>query len=169
MRIATAAAAVGALAATCWPAAAAQTSCKTWKAAVSLAAQTDAFELIRGARMAPKMYLSKLHFAGFTHCLVGVTDGALLTCFLMLPNKSAGQAAYASAVADMQTCLAGWTPLELAKQSGGPERLAGRRLTKTFEGAKLQALIILQGPVKKGSPNHVVSLAVGAMPQTPVS
>ena len=169
MRISSAAAAVGVLAATCWPAAAAHTSCKTWKAAVSFAAQTDAFEPIRGPRMAPQMYASKLHFAGFTRCLVGVTDGALLMCFLTLPDKSAGQTAYASAVMDMQTCLAGWTPSELAKQSEGPERLAGRRLTKTFEGTTLQALVMLQGPAKNGSPNHVVSLAVGAMPQTPVS
>jgi hypothetical protein len=119
--------------------------------------------------MAPEMYVSNLHIAGFTRCVVGVTDGALLMCFLNLPDKSAGQAAYNSAVADMQTCLAGWSPLELGKRSGGPERLAGRRLTRTFEGAKLQALVMLQGPAKKGSPNHVVSLAVGAMPQTPVS
>ena len=168
MRMATAALAISALLSICSPAAA-QTDCKTWKAAVSVAVQTDAFESIRGARMAPQMYMSKLNVAGFPRCLVGVTDGALLMCFMMLPDESAGQAAYASAVADMQACLKGWTPLELGNQSGGPERLAGRRLTRTFEGTKLQALVTLLGPAKRGSSNHVVSLAVGAIPQTPVS
>ena len=168
MRIVAAAVAVGALAFSCLPIAAAKDNCNNWKAAVS-AAQTDAFAPLRGAPITPGMYQSKLQFEGYTRCVVGITDGALLMCFLTLPNEAAGKEAYARAIASMQSCLAGWTPLELEIARSGPKRLAGKRLSKTLKNAKLQALVTLQGPAKAGSTSHVVALAIGPLPQAPIS
>jgi hypothetical protein len=166
MRMLVAVFAVGALFFGCSPVTAARVSCKDWNSALS-AARVETFETIRGAPIRPGMYESKLQISGFGHCVVGITNSALLMCFLNLPNETAGREAYAHAIASMDTCLSGWSPLELGVASSGPERLAGRRVTQTLESMKLQAVVTLLGPAKADASNHVVSLGIGPLISPP--
>lgn len=139
------------------PAGAAPSDCQAWNAAVEAASQ-DNFASARGEKIAPYTYKSKLTFREYS-CQITVTNGTLMVCSRWFLSEAMGRKAYADAATQMSSCLSGWTSQAFDPMMRVPP-LAGQRLGKLVGGVSLSAGVILLGPTKYGSTEHLLALTV---------